>query len=295
MAEHELMTTKEVADLLRIKERKVYDLAGAGDIPCVRVTGKLLFPRSLIHAWIVRHTYYGAGAESLRPRPAVIAGSHDPVLEWALREAQTGLATLFDGSLDGLRRLAKGEAVAAGAHLPEAEGKEWNLEHVARALAGEPVVVIEWAVREQGLILPAGNPRRIAGIKDLAGTRFVPRQKEAGSFLLLGQLLAREGMALNDLNLTEPPARTEAEVALAVAEGGADAGFGLAAMARRHGLDFLPLAKERYDLVIWRREYFQPALQRLFAFTRSPAFAQRAATLPGYDFGGLGRVRYNGP
>ena len=74
MADHELMTTKEVADLLRIKERKVYDLAGAGEIPCVRVTGKLLFPRSLNQAWLVRHTYYGAGAEALKPRPAVVAG-----------------------------------------------------------------------------------------------------------------------------------------------------------------------------------------------------------------------------
>jgi excisionase family DNA binding protein len=289
------MTTKEAADLLRIKERKVYDLAGAGEIPCVRVTGKLLFPRSLVHAWLVRHTYYGAGAESLKPRPSVVAGSHDPMLEWSLREAQTGLATLFDGSVDGLRRLAKGEAIAAGTHLSEADGREWNLDHVARALAGEPVVLIEWAMREQGLIVPAGNPRRIRGIADLGGARVAPRQKEAGSYLLLVQLLARAGMSLEDLVLSDPPARTETEVALAVAEGRADVGFGLLAMARRHGLHFLALAHERYDLVVWRRDYFEPALQRLFEFARSAAFSARAATMDGYDFKGLGVVRYNGP
>lgn len=294
MSGHELMTTKEVAELLRIKERKVYDLAGAGDIPYVRVTGKLLFPRSLIDAWLVRHTYYGAGAESLRVRPAVVAGSHDPMLEWALREAQTGLATLFDGSLDGLTRLAKGEAVAAGTHLSESGGAEWNVAHVTRALAGEPIVLVEWARREQGMILAAGNPRRIAGVADLAGLQIVPRQREAGSYLLLVQLLEQVGMSLDDLTLAAP-ARTEAEVALAVAEGRADAGFGLAAMARRHGLDFLPLAADRYDLVLWRRNFFDGPLQRLFAFAQSAAFAERAQGMDGYDFSGLGAVHYNGP
>ena len=75
--EQDLMTTREVAAFLRIRERKVYDLAGAGDIPCVRVTGKLLFPRALVQAWLVRHTHYGAGAGALCPRPLVVAGSHD--------------------------------------------------------------------------------------------------------------------------------------------------------------------------------------------------------------------------
>ncbi len=295
MSDHELMTTKEVAELLRIKERKVYDLAGTDEIPCVRVTGKLLFPRSLIQAWLVRHTHYGAGAESLKPRPPVVAGSHDPLLEWALREAQTGLATLFDGSLDGLKRLAKGEAVAAGAHLPEADAQDWNVQHVAQALAGEPVVVVEWAWREQGLLLPTRNPRGIRGIADLGGTRFVPRQREAGAYLLLVQLLEKADMKLADLTLVDPPARTETEVALAVAEGRADAGFGLAALARRHGLAFIPMARERYDMIVWRRDYFEPALQRLFDFARSPAFLDRAGTLEGYDFSGLGAVRYNGP
>ena len=86
-----------------------------------------------------------------------------------------------------------------------------------------------------------------------------------------------------------------ADVALAVAEGRADTGLGLAAMARRHGLDFVSLARERYDLVVWRRDYFEGALQRLFEFAHGPAFAARGATMDGYEFGGLGSVRYNGP
>ena len=287
------MTTREVAAFLRIRERKVYDLAGAGDIPCVRVTGKLLFPRALVQAWLVRHTHYGAGVGALCPRPPVVAGSHDPLLEWALREAQTGLATLFDGSLNGLERLAKTQAVAAGSHLPEEGADAWNVGHVERALAGMPVVVIEWARRERGLILPVGNPDKVSSIADLAGVPFLPRQRAAGSTVLLAKLLEEAGMSLDQLKLCDTPARSETEVALGVAEGRAAAGLGLAAMARRHGLAFLPLARERYDLILCRRDYFDAPVARLLEFTRGKAFAARANALEGYDVSGLGSVHYN--
>ncbi|HEY9549058.1 MAG TPA: helix-turn-helix domain-containing protein, partial [Kiloniellaceae bacterium] len=83
------LTTREVAELLRVKERKVYDLAAAGDIPCRRVTGKLLFPRAEIEAWLAR----GSTAATSRVLPAnIVAGSHDPLLDWAMRESGSGLA-----------------------------------------------------------------------------------------------------------------------------------------------------------------------------------------------------------
>jgi excisionase family DNA binding protein len=295
--EPELLTTREIAELLRIKERKVYDLVATGEIPHVRVTGKLLFPRSLIDAWLVRHSEYAEGAEALQERPNTLAGSHDPLLDWALRESGSGLASFFDGSLDGLERLARGQAIAAGLHLHEpnhgADG--WNRAHVERALRGRPVVLIEWAWREQGLILPAGNPRGIRTARDLAGKRLIPRQREAGSFLLLQHLLASEGVAGDALQMVDPPARTETEVALAVADGKAEVGLGLAAVAHQQRLDFVPLIRERYDLAVWRRNWFEPPLQQLIGFCRSERFAARARELGGYDVTGFGRVHYNGP
>ncbi len=110
----EFLTTKEVAALLRIKERKVYELVSDNAIPVSRVTGKLLFPREMIEAWVWQHADYAAGTEGLHGRPPVLAGSHDPLLEWALRESGSELAAFFDGSLDGLARLAAGKAIAAG-------------------------------------------------------------------------------------------------------------------------------------------------------------------------------------
>ena len=293
----ELLTTREVALLLRIKERKVYDLVAAGDIPHVRVTGKLLFPRALVDAWLVRHSEHRAEPQSWREWPNVVVGSHDPLLDWALRESRSGLANFLDGSLDGLERLARGEAVAGGLHLLEPAGDHnaWNRGHVERALQGQSIVLIEWAWREQGLIVPAGNPGRIRGPADLCGKRVIPRQREAGSFLLLQHLVTTAGLDFAAIDLLDPPARTEAEVALAVADGKAEVGLGLAAMARQLRLDFLPVIRERYDLALWRRAYFEPPLQRLVAFCRSDRFVTRARELGGYDVAGFGTVHYNGP
>ena len=299
----DFLTTKEVAALLRIKERKVYELVAENAIPVSRVTGKLIFPRALVEAWVRRRVDYGGGAESLAPRPAVIAGSHDPLLDWALRESGSELATFFDGSLDGLARVAAGKAVGAGLHVyePEAEptgngeGGDWNLGTLRQAAPGLPLVLLAWAWRTQGLVLPPGNPKRIGGLADLAGLTLVPRQKGAGSTLLLGHLLERAGTALSALGLLQPPARNEADVALAVAEGKADAGFAVETVARQYRLDFLPLFRERYDLALWRRDVFEPPVQKLLAFCRSGAFTTRAAELGGYDLTGHGEVRYNGP
>jgi excisionase family DNA binding protein len=292
----EMMSTREVAEYLRIKERKVYELVKQGGIPCTRVTGKWLFPRQLIDLWITQSTDFSPPGGRVAP-PPVVAGSHDPLLEWCLAHSGSGLAMLPGGSLDGLERLAKGEAALCGVHVRDAASGEYNLPLVRRNLAGLGVVVIEWAWREQGLVVATGNPLGIEGVADLRArdARVVQRQGEAGSQILLAALAEQAGLALADLTFLAEPAMSETDVALAVSEGKADAGLAVAAVARQLRLDFVPLAHERYDLVMRRRDYFEPPVQTLLACARTEAFATRAAELGGYDITGLGAVVYNGP
>ena len=296
----DLMTTKEVADYLRIKERKVYDLVRAGDIPCSRVTGKWLFPKDLIDLWVERSTELPDGlpaSPSTRtPPPRVVAGSHDPLLEWALRESRSDLALHPGGSLDGLRRLAAGEAMIAGSHAPDADG-DYRGQVAAQALDGRPIVVLAWAWRRQGLVVAKGNPRGLETIADLArdGVRVALRQEEAGSQLLLLRMLEDAGIDRAALNALNAPARSEDEVARAVLEGRADAGLAIEAAARGDGLDFVPLHRERYDLVVIRQDYFEAPVQALLRFAHSKAFRSRAQDLGGYDIAELGAVVYNAP
>lgn len=290
----EFLTVRELAAFLRVKERKVYSLAASGEIPCSRATGKLIFPRAAVEAWVSRHSSGKSAAARPLERPLVFVGSHDPLLDWALRESRSGLASFFDGSLDGIARLRTAKAVAAGVHLYESERNDWNVRHVEDELLGEAVVLIEWAWRERGFIVAEGNPQKIATFRDLVGKRFVPRQAEAGSQVLFQSLLEKERIGAAAVDIVGPAARSESDVAAAISEGKADVGFGLGCVAHQFRLSFVPLLRERYDIVVYRRAYFEPAFQTFIEFCRGDAFHARAAELGGYDLTGFGRVHYNG-
>ena len=224
------LTTREVADLIRLKERKVYDLVATGAIPCVRVTGKLLFPRSLIDAWLARHAEYGGGAETLQRRPNICAGSHDPLLDWALREAGTDLAVSFGGSLSGLERLAGAHAQMAGVHLPEERGGGWNVEHVKRALPGQPVVLIEWARRQQGLIVAPGNPFSSRASPTLRAAVSSAASTGPARSCCWSSCSREAGLGLDDLEARRGAGAHRGRCRSGGSRGRADAGLGIAAV-----------------------------------------------------------------
>ncbi|MFN7003003.1 MAG: substrate-binding domain-containing protein [Roseinatronobacter sp.] len=287
------MTTGEVADYLRVKERTIYEMVARQTIPFSRATGKLLFPRRLVDAWLEAQTELPEAG--IAPAPPIYAGSNDPLLEWALRQSGSGLAVLARGSVQGLEDLAAGRAVLAGCHLIDPETGDWNRAAARSHLPGTSHVLIHWARRTQGLITAVGNPQGIADLKDATqrGLRFATRAGGAGSTRLLEALLAREGLSLADLTTVERPAETHADLATLIETGEADCGLGLQAVAGHLG--FLPLVTdESFDLAMCRRDYFEPAIQTLLNFARSDSFARRAAHLGGYDLTDTGKVLWNG-
>ena len=228
-------------------------------------------------------------------RAAIVAGSHDPLLEWAVRESGSGLAVLACGSRAGLDRLARHEAMLAAMHWLDPGTGEYNVPLVRARLPGAELVVVEWARRVQGLLLAAGNPLKVKGLRDLARrkARVIGRQDEAGSQQLLLHLLAQAGIARADLAWTARPALAETDLAAAIHEGRADAGVAIEAAARAHGLAFIRLTDERLDLVVRRRDYFEPPVQALLAFARTEEFTAHALAMGGYDVGTTGRVVFN--
>jgi len=281
------LTTKEVAELLRVKERKVYDLAAANEIPHRRITGKLLFPADELHAWIE-----GPDAQPRQARPSVLAGSHDPLLDWAIRASASGLATLCNGSRDGLEKFVSREAALAGIHLPGENG--WNLPAV-HGLNLVNSVLIAWAVRKRGLLIPRDAAGSIRAIEDLKGKRVALRQPGAGTSVLFSELLATAGLNESDVIPAGDRAHTETDAATAVVTGEADAALGLEALAGQLKLAFCPLVDENFDLLIDRTSYFSDPVQKLIAFTRTPEFHEKAASLGGYALEETGSVRWLSP
>jgi excisionase family DNA binding protein len=293
----DFLTTREVASLLRVKERKVYDLVANDAIPVRKVTGKLLFPKSEVEAWMRGSA---APAEPLPAAvaaetvlPLVFAGGHDPLLEWALRQSRSGIASFLDGALDGLARAGRGDCMAAGLHVPQDDG-DWNVAAVRAAFASEPWVLVEWVRRRRGLILAPDLARKPGSLAEVRGLRFQGRQPESGSHLILIDLLARERMSLADLQLIDSCERSETDLAAALASGRADVGLGIAGAACQFGLRFVPLVEERFDLLVARKAWFDPPFQTFWRFCLTPAFAEKAAALGGYDISSMGTVRFNG-
>ena len=134
---------------------------------------------------------------------------------------------------------------------------------------------------------------RIGALDTLTGKRLVNRQSAAGSHTLFKQLLENAGLQLEEL-VFPITARTESDATLAVLDGKADAAFGLLGMAMQFRLDFVPLVRERFDLLVDRRGWFEPPIQRLLHFCGQDAFADKAANLGGYDVAGFGTILFNG-
>ena len=287
-----LLNVRELAQWLRLKERKVYDLVARNEIPHTRAGAKILFATTEVERWLAARA---AGAMPRNAAPPTIAGSHDPLLEWAVRESRCGLALLTQGSRDGLERIAAGEASAALLHLPNEDLADFNREAADDRLKGRDVALVEWARREQGLLVARGNPRKLRAVTHLArrGVRVMMRQEGSGSRELLERLLAREGVKLSALHGAAHSASTESDLASAIAAGEADAGFGARAAAHLFKLDFVPIAVERLDLAVSRPRWFDPPLQALWRFARSRRFASHAESLSGYDLAHAGEVTWN--
>jgi excisionase family DNA binding protein len=288
--EREFLTVRELADLLRLKERKVYDLAASGAVPCSRATGKLLFPAAEIRQWIAREKS-GGPAQSAE-RPGIALGSHDPLLDWAILESRCGLATYFDGSQDGLDRFVKGEGILTGLHIFDAKSASWNVPAVAQAAAGQAAVLVSFVKRSRGLILRPDGPHPET-LAELAGLRVAPRQDGSGTAGLLHALAAEHGLDLAAVTFTDT-ARTEDEAAQSVRRGDADTTLGLETVAMAFGLTFVPLIEEEFSLLVDRKAWFEPAFQSLLAFIKTDRFAQRVEKSGGYETNDIGAVLWNG-
>ena len=231
-------------------------------------------------------------------RSIVAIGSHDLTLDLLaqfLAERHDGLRLVSAnvGSLGGLIALRRGEAHLGGSHLLDPETGDYNLSYIRRYLPGEEVALVTLVGREQGWMVPPGNPLGLRDWADVArpDVRLVNRQRGAGTRVLLDYELGKLGIDPAAVCGYEREEYTHLAVAAAVASGAADAGLGIRAAARALNLDFVPLAHEPYELIIPRVHFESERLQPLLALLHDPTFRAAVAAMPGYDVGGMGKVR----
>jgi putative molybdopterin biosynthesis protein len=229
-------------------------------------------------------------------RTIVAVGSHDLVLDLAASELRAidpcvTLASSNVGSLGGLVALRDGLCHVAGSHLLDPASGEYTLPYVDRVLGGRDIAVVRLVHREQGLIVARGNPLGLRGIDDLArpGLRYVNRQRGAGTRVLLDHELGHRGISPDAVPGYAREEHTHLAVAAAVAAGRADAGLGVMAAARAFELDFVPVTREPYDLVLATETLEDPVTAPLWALLEDPAFREAVAALGGYGTEEMGR------
>ncbi len=280
------LTTREVATLIRVKERKIYDLVARGEIPFTKTTGKLLFPKDAVLAWINKDSDL-PGKNQLN-----ITGSHDPLFEAVLRQSGEDIATIWNGSSAGLEKVADGQALAALLHIFCYADCSWNIDAVKASCADKDVVLLHWAKRSRGLVMTPSVAPHVTSLSAIYPYRISQRQSGAGAQTLFDHLLDEAGIEKGQLELAAT-CHTELESVLTLLEGQADIAFGLQHFSAKYNLEFLPLITETVDILIDRKMFFEPEFQALLSFCKTDAFAELAAGFVGYDTTGLGQVSFN--
>jgi len=288
----ELLTTRELADLIRLNEKKVYQLVRDGGIPHVRIAGKWLFPKWHVLRWLEENVQ--------READILIAGSDDVLLGRLLssysRDRFPKSLTFYSpvGSLKGIQCLSHHKAQACCVHLLDEETGEYNLPFLRRHLASQPYVVTNLWYRSQGLILRKGNPVGIRGLEDVPRkkARLINRNKGSGTRLLLEYLLRQTGIQETEIVGFANEVDTHLEVAFRVLFGDADVGLGIGFVAHLLSLDFVPLKEERFDLVIPRELWPTKVIKEFIGCVDPVSINRLSQTLPGYNLRDTGKVVY---
>ncbi|MEW5909489.1 MAG: helix-turn-helix transcriptional regulator [Thermodesulfobacteriota bacterium] len=300
----EMMTTKEVAGYLGIHEKQVYALIKAKRIPSTRITGKWIFPKKLIDEWIETNAKEGiarAREKGKRIEEALLAcGSNDPVLDMLHTYMKKTYPEFYifsanTGSTDGMKTLNKGYTDIAWSHLLDPKSGQYNIPFLSTYLPDVKPVVVNLFQRELGLMMAPGNPRRIKGISELGkkGVVFINRQKGSGTRVLLDHHLKELKLPSSEIKGYDREVFTHFEVGLSILAGEADAGVATIVVAKLLGLDFIPIAKERFDMILDQKIFFHKGIQAFIETLNSKGFRERVERIGAYEFRDSGKILYS--
>jgi putative molybdopterin biosynthesis protein len=287
-----LLSTKEVAQFLNVNEKMVYSLVSEKGLPATKITGKWLFPKHLVEQWVEANTInYPDNGIRLPPYDGllIITGSNDPLLDKAIslfnRNFPDQVAVFGNlGSMGGLSALRNNLCHLASSHLLQEDESEYNFDFAFKELDQMPAIV-NFCRREQGILVPKGNPKKILSVADLtqAGIRIVNRSLSTGTRLLLDREFKKAGLNGEKIEGYTHEVSRHLDVGLAVLSGRADAGPGIRAVAGMLNIDFIPLRWERFDLMIAKKRFFDEGIQRFLGMLHEKEFREMATRLEGYD------------
>lgn len=301
VASNTFLTTREVAELLKVNEKMIYSLVNDKGLPATKVTGKWLFPRRLVEDWLDAHIlnyrkdYAGLSSED---GVLLLAGSDDPLFQRTLslfHAIRKDTIAFFSnqGSMGGLTSLRRGLCHIGVCHLLQDDNQEYNFDFAEQELDRAPVFV-NFSQREQGILLPKGNPKNIKAIADLArdDVTIVNRRLGTGTRLLFDYEISRSDISHSNIRGYRNEVAKHLDAGLEVLAGHADAAPAIRAVAGMLGLDFIPLRWERFDLLISRERFFEKGIQSFLTLLHEKEFRLLADSMEGYDLSLCGKMMF---
>ena len=304
-------TPEEVAKILRISKFTVYELIKRGELTAYHVGRKVRVEGADIEIYKQKSKGLNTSACSietlaineqltpcfLRDESMVICGQ-DIVLDILTRYLekqfpQVHFLRRYIGSIDGLMALYRGLANVVTAHLWDSDTNEYNTPYVRRLLPGHQTCIINLVYRMEGFYVAKGNPKNIATWSDLTkpDVRFVNRERGSGARVLLDEQLRISGINRKKVSGYADEEMTHLAIASKVAREEADVGLGIEKVAMQFiNLDFIPLHKERYDIVIRQEDLEHPHMQTLISILKSPSFRNEVMGIGGYDISRMGEI-----
>lgn len=294
------LSVQDVAGMLKVSKSKIYGMIKNGELQSYRVGRKVRFSENDIRAYI-QNSKKGNSIQvqeiphKIRKEGFVLCGQ-DIILDILSNYMrQRGVAALraYIGSYDSLIALYRKQVDVASAHLWDSDTDTYNVPYVRRLLPGIPAAVVHLTCRMQGFYVAQGNPKEISDWKDFGrdDLTMVNREQGAGSRVLLDENLRLSGIFGKDIVGYENEIQSHLTVASIVASGKADVAIGTEKIARQvEGVDFVPIKKERYDLVFRREDEDKYEIQSLLNIIRSQAFQEEFSQIGGYDTTDMGKV-----
>jgi len=313
MADQIALTTQEVAEILKVGKNTVYDLVKRGEINSYKVGRKIRFDLSDVEAYIKKSKSIQSAdlhpgdqdlnSENLQPQvdsafsDLVICGQDIilDVLSNFIEYRSNGLRVLraYTGSYSSLVSLYYGKVQVATAHLWDSDTGQYNVPYVRRLLPGIPTVIIHLAYRMQGFYVAKGNPKKIQSWADLKrpDITMINREKGAGSRVLLDEHLRLLGIDSRTINGYRRESQSHMALASTVGRGAADVALGNEKIASQvESIDFIPLQKERYELVIKKEDLYLPSIQMMLEILRSDEYKNEVIGIGGYDVSEMGNI-----
>lgn len=314
------LSAQEVAEILNISKNTVYELIKRGELPSYRIGRKVRVDEKDIEEYknrsrttvkqhvpinnehrdevIVSNRNSANFASVTNFKKDFIICGQDILLDVLTRHLERhpkGLQALrcYIGSYNGLVELYKGNVTIATSHLWDGSTGEYNLSYIPRLLPGVPCVVVHLVCRMQGFYVIKGNPKKIHTWNDLTrpDVLMVNREKGCGVRVLIDEQFKKLKISPGLINGYENEELSHLAVASTVARGDADVGVGNEKAALQvNNVDFVPLQKERYDLIIKKEDINTPPIQAVLEILNSKEFQLELLGIGGYDISETGKI-----